>query len=39
MVEPQVIGVGESESGFRFGFKGQKTLFLIFRFLSEGIEK
>ena len=30
MVEPQVIEIGESESGFRFGFKGQKNIFLDF---------
>ena len=39
MVEPQVIGFGESESGFRFGFKGQKNIFPDFSIFERGNRK
>ena len=50
MVEPYIIEVGESESGFRFGakgkkninnsrFKGQKNIFLDFSIVERGNRK
>ena len=39
MVEPYVIEVGESESGFRFGVKGKKNIFLDFSIVERGNRK